>query len=187
MTTRLIAGELDDGEFVLPPILPDSLVKDSRKPLVHAIREHKWDLSESAGRNVGWLAAKKDFIEKGYIDYWKYGFKYGYRAKASLKVDPKISIRRCQDFKHFVTVQKEAAEFSMLEIRRRAYGLDEEVERDLFNKYQAKYWAEGFREGFCGYACPCHGCENSLKLILMSEPEAVKKSRMRELEAYVSV
>ena len=78
MSTSLIPGELDDEEYAVPPIMPNFLLKKSRKPLVHAIREHKHYLSEKAGINVGWLAAKKYFIEKGYRDLWEYGFKYGF-------------------------------------------------------------------------------------------------------------
>lgn len=184
---RLIASELEEGEYVTPPILTGKLIKDSRRPLVRAIREHKHYLSKKAERDVGWIAAKRDFIENGFRDYWEYGFKYGYRSRPSLKVDPSLRIKTCQDFEHYMKSQKEAAELSMLEIRRRAYSLDAEVERELFNEYQATYWVGGFREGFCGYACPCHGCENSLKLILKSEPNVVKRIFQNQLERSASV
>jgi len=187
MQTRLIPGELDDGEYKVPLILEGRLIRDSRKPLVHAIREHKYYLSKKAGVNVGWSFAKKDFIDNEYKNYWEYGFKYGYMAKASSKVNPLLQIERCQDFDHFIKTQIEAAEFSMLEIRRRAYSLDSEVERRLFNEYQAKYWVGGFREGFCGFVCPCHGhCRNSLKLILATEPEVVKRKLFEDLKTFAS-
>ncbi len=176
---RLIPDELDDEEYVMPPILTSELVRDSRKPLVHAIREHKHYLSERAGMDVGWTAAEKDFTEKGYVDLWGYGFKYGRQSKPSAKVNPDVISERCQDFEHFAKMQVEAAQLTMLEITRRDY-VDIETERELFNIYQAKYWRGGFREGFCGFVCPRHGkCENSLKLILLSEPDAVKKSKIK--------
>ncbi|VVB78382.1 Uncharacterised protein [uncultured archaeon] len=188
MSTNLIAGELDEGVYTVPPILEGILIKNSRKPLVHAIREHKHYLSEKAGIDIGWLAAKKHFIENDCINYWEYGFKYGYRAKASLNVNPSLVVNKCQDFDHFIKTQIKAAELSMLEISRRAYSLDSDTERKLFNEYQARYWSGGFREGFCGFVCPCHGhCKNSLKIILMSEPEVVKKKIFGELERFTSV
>lgn len=184
MSNRLIAGELDDGEYRVPPILPNFLLKKSIKPLVHAIREHKWYMSRAAGdHDVGWLAAKKDFIERGYRDLWEYGFKYGCLLKPSPNVNPELkSSGGCQDFKYYMDSQNEAAKRTMQEmINRSGRTLSEEHENELFNRYQAKTWAGGFREGFCGYTCLCQGCSVSLPLLLRSEPSVVKSKRLKQL------
>lgn len=182
MSGALIAGELDEGEFVLPLILPNYLLKDSRKPLVHAIRHHKWNLSKRAGRDVGWLVAKKDFFDKGYKDFWELGFKHGYQSKPSPIVDPNLNLERCQDFTHYNFTQIKAAEDTMHEIvMRTGYFLSEEIERVRFNNSQVEYWALGFREGYCSFVCPCHGCDNAKRIIMESEPEVVKRIFQNQL------
>jgi len=190
MPNIIISGELDDEEYTVPPILPVSLLKKSTKPLVHAIREYRLNLRKTIGKDIGWISAKKDFIEKGYRDYWEYGFKYGCLLKASPNVDPALRLKtdHCQDFLHYINMQIEAITRTMQEIvNRSGRAISADYERELFNIYQAKYWRGGFREGFCMYSCPCHGCKDSFREIFRSEPDAVRRAKFTELESAVSV
>ena len=85
-------------------------------------------------------------------------------------------------------MQIEAITRTMQEIvNRSGRAISADYERELFNIFQAKYWRGGFREGFCGYTCPSHGCKASLGEILRSEPDAVRRAKFMELESAVSV
>lgn len=189
MSTSLIAGELDDYEYTVPPIIPNFLLRDSVKPLVLAIREHKYYLSQKANHDVGWDFAEKDFIEKGYKDSFEYGFKNGCLLKPSPNINPELrSGGKCQDFIYYNLAQYEAMIRTVEEkVNRngRSITVDQEFEQFCNNKEGSYWWSEGFREGFCGRTCPCHGCSISLPFLLNSEPSVVKREKLKKLRELV--